>query len=164
MLFELQDAEVDSGDTKNDIHNGYEINKNNLSMEDNINYNITNLSNNSINSKLNTLTPIIPLKSRWYRLSTKVLSSKSLLEHILSYIPIDSLSKCARVSSNWYLIMKYVVPIPLVNLRYSSNIYNNTTIQKYNDKIYNKYILECYRLENWCIGYQERIHFLKQYY
>ena len=47
----------------------------------------------------------------------KVFSSKILTEHILSYIPIESLCFCVRVCQNWHLIIKYIVPIPLINLK-----------------------------------------------
>ena len=51
--------------------------------------------------------------------SSKVLSSKSLLEHILSFIPIESLFSCALVNKDWYLILKYMAPIPLIHLKLS---------------------------------------------
>merc|ERR1719244_448804 len=51
-----------------------------------------------------------------YRTSN-VLASKALLEHILSYIPIECISLCAVVSKDWYLILKYIVPIPLIHLK-----------------------------------------------
>ena len=71
---------------------------------------------NKQNHNLESLSiPIIQMTNK-QRIS-KVLSSKALLEHILSYIPIESLCSCAYVNHNWYLIIKYIVPIPLIHLK-----------------------------------------------
>jgi len=52
-----------------------------------------------------------------HRLTSKVLSSKLLLEHILSYIPIQYLCTCSLINKNWHLIIKYIIPTPLINLK-----------------------------------------------
>ena len=96
MLLEMQDG--DSGDTKECMDDNKILKSNN------------NYKNYDIQSQ------ITPTKNK-HRVTRKVVSSQPLLQHILSYIPIDSLCNCAFVSKNWYLIIKYIVPIPLINLK-----------------------------------------------
>eukprot|EP01084_Bolivina_argentea_P042419 78208_1 len=102
MLFEIADNDAESGDTK--------INANELDIT---NYKINNDSKLLYNTKNFSITST----ANFSKLTIKVFSSKNLLEHILSYIPIESLHECSRVCSNWNLIIKYIVPIPLVHLR-----------------------------------------------
>ena len=113
MLLEMQDG--DSGDTKEPIDEDNILNKK-------IDYNQPNkpttINNNYKNQQQYIIKPTLTISNR-QRVTTKVLSSKALLEHILSYIPIESLCSCCYVNNNWYLIIKYIVPIPLISLKLS---------------------------------------------